>query len=140
MLPLIVANEKAAYHVMSRTTLAGFPLQDVEKEFMLDLIKRSSALHFIEILGFCLMGNHFHLLVKTISENHFTDDEVKKRFGAFYGDSLELAEGQNPYRREKLSSLSKFMRHIQIDFARYYNRCHHRRGYFRGDRFKLFPA
>ncbi|CAB1059802.1 hypothetical protein D1BOALGB6SA_4567, partial [Olavius sp. associated proteobacterium Delta 1] len=42
----------------------GFPLKDVEKDFMLDLIKRFSALYFTEILGFCLMGNHFHLLVK----------------------------------------------------------------------------
>ena len=37
---LIVANEKAVYHVMSRTALDGFPLKDVEKDFMLDLIKR----------------------------------------------------------------------------------------------------
>jgi len=56
---LIVTNEKAVYHVMSRTALDGFPLRDVEKDFMLDLIKRFSALYFTEILGFCLMGNHF---------------------------------------------------------------------------------
>ncbi|CAB1056022.1 hypothetical protein D1BOALGB6SA_756 [Olavius sp. associated proteobacterium Delta 1] len=37
----------------------GFPLKDVEKDFMLDLIKRFSALYFTEILGFFLMGNHF---------------------------------------------------------------------------------
>ncbi len=43
---LIVANEKAVYHVMSRTALDGFPLQDVEKDFMLDLIKRFSSLYF----------------------------------------------------------------------------------------------
>ena len=56
---LIIPNEKAVYHVMSRTALDGFPLRDVEKDFMLDLIKRFSALYFTEILGFCLMGNHF---------------------------------------------------------------------------------
>ena len=55
---LIVTNEKAAYHVVSRTALDGFPLKDVEKDFMLDLLKRFSALYFTEILGFCLMGNH----------------------------------------------------------------------------------
>jgi len=27
---------------------------------MLDLIKKFSSLYFTEILGFCLMGNHFH--------------------------------------------------------------------------------
>ena len=50
---LIVAGEKAVYHVMSRTALDGFPLKDVEKDFMLDLIKRFSSLYFAEILGFC---------------------------------------------------------------------------------------
>jgi hypothetical protein len=40
---MIIAGEKAVYHVMSRTALDGFALQDVEKEFMLDFkqMKRS---------------------------------------------------------------------------------------------------
>ena len=50
---LIISDEKAIYHVMSRTALDGFPLKDVEKDFMLDLIKRFSSLYFVEILGFC---------------------------------------------------------------------------------------
>lgn len=133
---MIVANEKAVYHVMSRTALDGFPLKDVEKDFLLDLIKRFSALYLTEILGFCLMGNHFHILVKMIPESDFTDDEIQKRFVAFYGDNREFAEGQIPYWRAKLSSLSEFMREIKVTFARYYNRRHHRRGYFWGDRFK----
>jgi putative transposase len=133
---LIIAEEKAVYHVMSRTALDGFPLKDIEKDFMLDLIKRFSALYFTEILGFCLMGNHFHLLVKMIPENRYTDEQIQKRFELFYGDSREFTEGQIPYLRDKLSSLSEFMREIKVGFARYYNRRHNRRGYFWGDRFK----
>jgi REP element-mobilizing transposase RayT len=133
---MIISNEKAVYHVMSRTALDGFPLIDFEKDFMLDLIKRFSALYFIEILGFCLMGNRFHLLVKMIPDGDFTDDEIKKRFEAFYGDNREFAEGQIPYWRDKLSSLSEFMREIKVGFSRYYNRRYHRRVYFWGDRFK----
>ena len=133
---LIVAGEKAVYHVMSRTALDGFPLKDVEKDFMLVLIKRISSLYFTEILGFCLMGNHFHLLVKMIPEHRFTDEEIQKRFEAFYGDSRSFSEGQLPYFREKFSNLSEFVREIKVGFARYYNRRHSRRGYFWGDRFK----
>jgi putative transposase len=133
---LIIPDEKAVYHVMSRTALDGFPLQDVEKDFMLDLIKRFSALYFTEILGFCLMGNHFHLLVKMIPEDRFTDEEIQKRFEAYFGDERDFTEGQIPYLREKLSSLSEFIREIKVGFARFYNRRHNRRGYFWGDRFK----
>ena len=133
---MVITEQKAVYHVMSRTALDGFPLKDVEKDFMLDLIKRFSSLYFTEILGFCLMGNHFHLLVKMIPEHHFTDEDIQKRFEAFFGKSREFAEGQIPYWREKLSSLSEFVREIKVGFARYYNRSHNRRGYFWGDRFK----
>jgi len=133
---MITADEKAVYHVMSRTALDGFPLKDVEKDFMLDLIKKFSSLYFTEILGFCLMGNHFHLLVKMYPENRFTDEDIQKRFETFYGDSRAFTKGQIPYLRAKLSSLSEFMREIKVGFARFYNRRHNRRGYFWGDRFK----
>ena len=133
---MIIADEKAVYHVMSRTALDGFPLKDGEKDFMLELIKRFSSLYFTEIIGFCLMGNHFHLLVKMIPENRYTDEDIQKRFEMFYEDSRTFAKGQIPYLRAKLSSLSEFMREIKVGFARYYNRRHNRRGYFWGDRFK----
>jgi hypothetical protein len=133
---MIIDGEKAVYHVMSRTALDGFPLKDVEKDFMLDLIKKFSLLYFTEILGFCLMGNHFHLLVKMIPEHRFTDEKIQQRFEAFYGECRAFSKGQIPYFRQKLSSLSEFMREIKVGFARYYNRRHNRRGYFWGDRFK----
>jgi hypothetical protein len=68
-------------------------------------------------------------------EDQITDEDLQKRFEKFYGDSRSFA-GQIPYLREKLSSLSEFMREIKVGFARYYNRRHNRRGYFWGDRFK----
>ncbi len=133
---LIINDESTVYHVMSRTALDGFPLGDVEKDFMLDLIRRYAALYLVEILGFCLMGNHFHLLVKMFPEYKFTDDEIKKRYVEFYGDQRVFADGMLPSLRVKLSSLSEFMREIKVGFARFYNRRHNRRGYFWGDRFK----
>ena len=121
---------------MSRTALDGFPLGDSEKNFMLDLIRRYSSLYLVEILGVCVMGNHFHLLVKMIPEYKFSDEEIEKRFVELYGDERVFADGLIPSLREKLSSLSEFIREIKVGFARYYNKCLHRRGYFWGDRFK----
>lgn len=84
------------------------------------------------------MGNHFHLVVKMTPENRYTDEQIQKRFEAYYGNSREFAAGQIPYWREKLSSLSEFLREIKVGFARYYNRRHRCRGYFWGDRFKKY--
>jgi hypothetical protein len=82
------------------------------------------------------MGNHFHLLVKMFPDHKFTDEDIQKRYEEFYGDDAMFAAGWIPSLREKLSSLSEFVREIKVGFARYYNKRHNRRGYFWGDRFK----
>ena len=133
---MIIDDQSTVYHVMSRTALDGFPLGDIEKDFLLDLIRRYSALYLVEILGFCLMGNHIHILVRVIPEYKFTDEDILKRYVDFYGDERIFADGLVRSLREKLSSLSEFMREIKVGFARFYNRRHNRRGYFWGDRFK----
>jgi putative transposase len=133
---MIIADQSTVYHVMSRTALDGFPLGDVEKHFMLDLIRRYAALYLVEIIGFCLMGNHFHLLVKVIPEYKYSDEEILKRYMDFYGDERIYTDGLIPTLRQKLSSLSEFIREIKVGFARFYNRRNNRRGYFWGDRFK----
>jgi putative transposase len=133
---MVIGDETAVYHVMSRTALDGFPLGDTEKDFMLDLIKHYSKLYFVEILGVCLMGNHFHLLVKMFPESGFTDEDIRDRLERFLGSSRAAGDGQMPYFREKFSSLSEFIREIKVGFARYFNKRHGRQGYFWGDRFK----
>ena len=77
---MVVEDEPTVYHVMSRTALSGFPLEDVEKDFMLNLIKGLSKVFFSEILGFCLMGNHFHLLIRMHPESNYTDKQIIKRY------------------------------------------------------------
>ncbi|CAB1078123.1 hypothetical protein JY97_16640 [Alkalispirochaeta odontotermitis] len=69
-------------------------------------------------------------------ENEFSDEQILKRYTDFYGDERILADGLVPSLRMKLFSLSEFMREIKVNFARFYNRRHYRRGYFWGDRFK----
>ena len=50
---LKINDETTVYHVMSRTALDGFPIGDVEKDFMLDLIRRYAVLYLVEILRLC---------------------------------------------------------------------------------------
>jgi len=82
------------------------------------------------------MGNRCHILIKTLPENKFTDQDLKNRYVAFYGDDRVFTDGLIPPLRAKLSSLSEFVSEIKVGFARYDNKRHNRRGYFWGDRFK----
>ena len=90
---MVIPNEQAVYHVMSRTALDGFPIGSVEKDFLLKLIKRFSKLYLAEILGFCLMGNHSHLLVKMVPDSDFSDDDIAKRVKRYYGPDYKLPAG-----------------------------------------------
>ena len=133
---MIVSDETVVYHVMSRTAIDGFPIGDVEKDFLLGLIKQFSKLYFTEIIGFSILDNHFHVLAKMIPEAMFSDEQIQKRYEVFYGDERVFAKGQLPAFRVKYGSLSEFVREIKVGFTRYYNKRHNRRGYFWGDRFK----
>ena len=52
------------YHLMSRTCGGTVFFDDVEREAMVKLIRKMSRFCGIEVLPYCVMGNHFHLLVR----------------------------------------------------------------------------
>lgn len=135
---LILKGEPTVYHVLSRTALDGFVIGDIEKEYLLHLIRRLSSIYFAEVLGFCLMGNHFHLLVRMHPGEDFDDQEITRRFSQYHDDDKEIAlgEGQIPLLREKWASLSEYMKEIKQGFSRFYNRRRGRKGFFWSDRFK----
>jgi putative transposase len=136
-----VAGEATVYHVMSRTALDGFVLGDVEKDFLLKLIKRLSGLYFSEIIGFCLMGNHFHLLCRMHLGGEYSDDDIRQRYGAFFegeqdAKDRKLTDDQIGRFREKWADLSEFMKDLKQTFSRFYNKRHNRKGFFWSERFK----
>ena len=97
-----------------------------------------SSVYFAEVIGFCLMGNHFHLLVRMHPGEKYSNEEIKKRFSLLYGDdkNRNLGEGQIPFLREKWASLSEYVKEIKQTFSRFYNRLHNRKGFFWAERFK----
>ena len=134
---LLVRDEPAVYHVMSRVALEGYVLGPAEKDELLRIIQRMSSVYFAELLGFCLMGNHFHLLVRMHPGDGVSEAELRRRFGLYWGRRKKVfpVERAEDFRR-KWGSLSEYVREIKQEFSRYYNRRHHRRGFFWGDRFK----
>ena len=132
-------GDPAVYHVISRTALEGFVLGDVEKDFLLNLIKRLSKVYFAEVLGFSLMGNHFHLLVRMHPGNDMDGDKIKKRVKIYYGEASKVEvndEGMIRGLRGKWENISEYVREIKQGFSRFYNKRHGRKGFFWSERFK----
>ncbi len=133
---MLVNGEATVYHVMSRTALDGYPLGPQEKDVFVQLLQTFSRLYLVEVLGFAIMGNHFHLLVRMLPESQFSDDEIMQRLQEHYGDKRVFSESQLPLWRGKLASLSEFMKELKQSFTRFYNKTHQRFGFFWGQRFK----
>jgi len=133
---MLVQEEQAVYHVMSRTALEGFVLKEQEKDYLVGLIQHLSSVYFAEVLGYCIMGTHFHLVVRMNPGDQFEDQEIVARHQRYYGSAGKLLPGQIPFLRQKWANLSEFLKEIKQSFSRYYNRLHDRRGYFWGERFK----
>jgi putative transposase len=136
---IVIKDEPAVYHVMSRTALDGYVLGDVEKEHLVELIKRLSQVYFAEVLGFCIMGNHFHLLVRMHQDEKYSDEEIRERFKLYYGrkDPDEELNIDNILQlRKRWSSISEYVKEIKQGFSRFYNRKHNRQGFFWSERFK----
>lgn len=129
-------SEPTVYHLISRTTLLGFPMGDVEKDFFVELVRKFARIYFVEVLGFCCMGNHFHLLVRMFPDDDYSDENILERFAYCYGRHRKLLDGQIPYYRERWSNISKFMHEIKLRFTWFFNKRHDHKGYFWGERFK----
>jgi putative transposase len=121
---------------MSRTALDGFPFDDVANDELMKLIKALSRLYFAEILGFCLMGNHFHILVRMHTTDEYKDEQIKQRYKDYHGPDAVFPAGKIDDFRKKWSSLSEFVKEIKQTFSRAYNKRHGRRGTLWGERFK----
>ncbi len=136
---LKIKGEPAVYHVISRTALDGFALGDVEKDFLLKLIKRLSRVYFAEVLGFSILGNHFHLLVRMHPGGEVNDEEINRRIKLYYGgDSKREVHDERMLQalKKKWMDLSEYVKEIKQGFSRFYNKRHKRKGFFWSERFK----
>ena len=132
-----LAGRDAIYHIVSRTAGRQMLLADAgAKRDMLCALERSAQFSGVEVLGFALMDNHFHLLVRIPSpEGPVPEEEVLRRYAALAGEDKagELASrisrmrerGDSPSAvldrlRSRMHELSEFAKTFKEEFGRMY--------------------
>ena len=133
---LLIPDSPTVYHVMSKTALAGLPFDALDKDDFLARLKTLSKIYFTEILGFCLMDNHFHLLVRVFPAEHVSEDELAQRYRRKYGEGQVFPRERGDELRRKWSSLPEFVKELKQTFSRRVNKRRNRRGYLWNDRYK----
>ena len=134
------------YYVHICNRIAGmpgeYPFGDVEKEMFVRLMEDLARLFTLEIIGYQVMGNHYHI-VAYIPENQLSDAEAELRYNAYYeGKKEPIGMDFNPQRvrevAEWMSNPSAFAAMLQMRFTTWFNRTRFkkRRGGLWADRFK----
>jgi REP element-mobilizing transposase RayT len=145
----------ATYHAMSRVVGGARLFGDREKEVLRKMLWQVADFCGVEILTYCVMSNHFHVLVHVPEKGVVSDSELLRRFQVLYPKptkyqtaefarlekSLKEGDENAELVREQLLSrmhdLSAFMKTVKQRFSIWYNRNHgDRRGTLWMDRFK----
>jgi REP element-mobilizing transposase RayT len=155
------AGKPVLYHVISRVVDRRFVLGTEEKEKFRTLMRMQEKFTGCRVLSYCLMDNHFHLLLEVppMAEEGISDEILLKRLAALYGEdfvggvALELANARKAvYTSDtgldeavaaihkrftyRMQDLGEFMKGLLQRFTQWFNRTHSRSGTLWEDRFK----
>ena len=148
---LIRKGRAACYHCVARIVGGQFLLDDVGKEKLVQMMWRQAAFSGIEIVTYCMMSNHFHVLIRVPAEQpELSDALLLQRVEALYGKG----SGEAGFLREaiaqrggiyesargrlaaRMGNVSVFMKELKQRFSRWYNRGHERFGTLWAERFR----
>jgi REP element-mobilizing transposase RayT len=105
---------------------------------IIETIQLFSRIYCCSVLGFAVLGNHYHLLIWMETRRRMTREELKERAGILYDDILLGGWLRSNWERfeERIFDVSELMRSLQSSIARWFNHTFGRRGRFWADRFK----
>jgi len=92
------------YHIVSRTAFQEFKFDDEAKGMFVEMLRRVAYFSGIEVLDYCVMTNHFHILVHVPEKGEVTEDVLLDRIGALYGapNAEELRVRWDDMRRRRM--------------------------------------
>lgn len=146
---------KSYYHCVSRVVDRQFIFGDEEKEHFVVLMRKLEAFHGVRVVTYCVMSNHFHLLVEVPdpdSRETLDSETILKRLGFLYdgltvrGVRQELerarAGGHTTWENEildryrhRMGDLSDFIKGLKQRFSSWHNRRQGRKGTLWEERF-----
>ncbi len=124
-----------------------------EKETFRKILRQCETFYGLKVFTYCIMSNHFHVLVEVPEPRELTEEEVLARVAALYpakfviglrreldafrdAGLLDLVRTRLASFTRRMFSLSNFMKSLKQRFSSCYNRNHHRAGTLWEERFR----
>ena len=153
---MVREEEESFYHCMSRVVDKQFIFNEKEKNYFRKMMRKLERFLGVEVVTYCLMSNHFHLLVRVPDKAQMpelSEGELLELLPVLYSrnvvtdvrQELERARksGDDRWTRQILEryearrgDLSVFLKELKQRFTQWYNREKGRRGTLWEDRFK----
>lgn len=147
---LKVRGNSAVYHCVTRVVGGAMLLDNQAKEELREQLWYVAKFCGVEILTYCIMTNHFHVLVRVPRRQQVNDGELLLRYSKLYGRQrgrvkafeavLKKGGKEAQAAREKLlarmGDVSVFIKELKQRFSNWYNRTYHRYGTLWAERFK----
>jgi putative transposase len=155
------AGKPVFYHVISRVVERRFAFGAEEKEKFRTLMRLLEKFSGCRVVSYCLMCNHFHLLLEVppMAPGGISEEMLLKRLTAIYSEAFvagvakELADARTAvYANEagleqalaaihqrftyRMQDLGEFMKGLLQRFTQWFNRANSRAGHLWEDRFK----
>jgi len=147
--------KSAYYHCISRVVGREFLLGEVEKEHFVRLMRQHERFCRVRVVSYCVLDNHFHLLVEEPSESfeamgdrdflcHIKATRPHEEYGQVaqdmerwsnQGHREPIDELKDSYLR-RMGNVSFFMKGVKQEFTQWFNRRHQRHGTLWESRFK----
>ena len=86
-----LVGRSAIYHCVSRVVDRRFILGDEQKGRFMTILRKLERFSGVRVLTYCLMDNHFHVLLQVPEPEELTVDEILERVRALHG--IEIMNG-----------------------------------------------
>lgn len=145
-----VVEQTAIYHCVTRCVGGAMLLDASAKEVLRKQIAYMADFCGVEVITYCVMSNHFHVLVRVPNVQDVSDTELVRRYSVLYRSDRGLVEtleadlragGEHAEVRRKqllsrMGDVSSYMKELKQRFSIWYNKSHKRYGTLWAERFK----
>ena len=141
----------SVYHCISRVVAGESKLDTSTKEFFRKRMWKLAQFCEVHILTYCIMSNHFHLLVRTPASVDLDDQCLLQKLIDFYGaesknvkqfrtlmegnSTKELAELRKSY-LSRMGDVSQFLKELKEGVSKRFNHVNDRFGPLWSERFR----
>ncbi len=145
-----VQGRRVVYHCISRIVGGQALLDDLGKEKLVGLMGRLAAFCGMEVITYCILSNHLHILVRVGEPGVLGEEELVRRMEALYGkrglwvkvaregirQTGRVPEDVRRGMEGRMGDVSVFMKELKQRYSRWYNRRGGRYGTLWAERFK----